>query len=167
MSQPKILLVDDSRSILNALRRTFALENWDIICAASATEALAALAHAEVDVVISDENMPGMCGSEFLKQVRELYPNVVRMMLTGATDIDVAKRAINQGEISRFFTKPWEDYELLVGVQQALRVKELESENEHLKASVKRQDHLLAELESEYPGIADKRLAADGSIIID
>ena len=167
MSQPKILLVDDSPNILKALSRTFALEDWEIICAPSATEALTKLAHEEVDIVISDENMPGMTGTELLNKARELYPNVVRMMLTGATDIEVAKRAINEGAISRFFTKPWEDYELLIGVQQALRVKQLEGENKQLKASVQQQETLLAELESEYPGIAEKRLAADGAIIID
>lgn len=167
MSQPRILLVDDSKCILSSLRRTFALEDYNIICAGSAAEGMAALSQNEIDIVISDENMPGMSGSEFLNQVRELYPQVVRMMLTGATDIEVAKRAINQGAISRFFTKPWEDHELLIGVRQALRVKQLEGENDNLRASVRQQDRLLAELESEYPGIADKRLAADGSIIID
>ena len=167
MSQPKILLVDDSPNILKALRRTFVLEDYGIICATSAIEALNVLANEHIDIIISDENMPGVTGTELLEQVRDLYPGTIRMMLTGATDIEVAKNAINQGAISRFFTKPWEDYELLVGVMQALKVSRLEKENETLKSSIRKQDELLQELEKEYPGIAEKRLATDGSFIID
>ena len=167
MSPCKILAVDDSPNVLKALRRTFALEDYKIVCAASADEALAVLAREEIDVVISDENMPGTSGTELLSQVRELYPEVVRMMLTGATDIEVAKRAINEGEISRFFTKPWEDWELLIGVQQVLKIRALERENKRLRSSVRQRDVLLGELESRYPGITEKRVGPDGSFIID
>ena len=167
MPQYKILFVDDSSCILKALRRVFALEDYGIVCATSAAEALTVLSHDDIDVVVSDENMPGTSGTELLVQVREQYPDVVRMMLTGATDIEVAKGAINEGAIARFFTKPWEDWELLLGIQQALRVKELEQENKHLKSSVKKQDQLLQELEREHPGITERRLTEDGAIIID
>jgi len=167
MPKHNILFVDDSPNILKALRRTFALEDYSIICATSADEALAVLAHDDIDVVVSDENMPGISGTEFLAQVREQYPDIVRMMLTGATDIEVAKGAINEGAIARFFTKPWEDYELLIGIQQALRVKELEQDNEKLRSSIRERDQLLQELEGEHPGITERRLAEDGAIIID
>ena len=167
MSQPKILLVDDSQSILKALRRTFALEDFNVTCASSAAEALAVLAKNDIDIIISDENMPGVSGTVLLQQARELFPSVIRMMLTGATDIEVAKNAINQGAIWRFFTKPWDDFELMTSVKQALKVRDLERENDRLKVSLRHQTELLRNLEEEYPGIADKRVSSDGAIIID
>ena len=167
MPQYKILFVDDSSSILKALRRVFALEDYGIFCATSAAEALTVLSRDDIDVVVSDENMPGISGTELLVQVREKYPDVVRMMLTGETDIEIAKGAINEGAITRFFTKPWEDWELLIGIQQALRVKELEQENKHLKSSISKQGQLLQELERAHPGITSKRLTEDGAFIID
>ncbi len=167
MPQHRILVVDDSPNILKALRRTFALEGLETVCASSAAEAIGVLANQEIDVIISDENMPGCVGSDLLEQVRDLYPGVIRMMLTGETDIDVAMRAINQGAIHRFFTKPWDDHELLVAVMHALKMKELETENRQLKSSVKKQERLLKELENEYPDIADRRQAEDGAFIID
>jgi len=167
MPQHRILLVDDSPSVLKALRRTFALEDWDTICATSAAGAMKVLAEQDVDIIITDETMPGITGTELLEQVRDLYPEIIRIMLTGATDIEVAKRAVNQGAIYRFFTKPWEDYELLLAVMHALKARELEEENVRLKSSVKKQEQFLSELENEYPGIAERRLTDDGAIIID
>lgn len=167
MSQHSILLVDDSPSILKALRRTFELEDWETICVPSASEALKTLADRSVDVIISDETMPEISGTELLERVRELYPSIIRMMLTGATDIEVAKRAINQGAIYRFFTKPWQDHELLLAIMHALKVRDLEIENSKLKSSVRKQEHLLQDLESQYPGITERRLTEDGAIIID
>ena len=167
MPKYSILFVDDSIFVLKALRRTFALEDYNIVCAESANEALTALAHNDIDIIISDENMPGISGTELLAQVRVQYPDIVRMMLTGATDIEVAKGAINEGAITRFFTKPWEDYELLIGIQQALKVRELERDNEKLRSSIRERDKLLNELEGEHPGITERRLTEDGAIIID
>lgn len=167
MCQHKLLLVDDSPSILKALQRAFKSEGYSIFAAGSAQEAMRVLAIEDIDVLITDENMPGVSGTEMLKTVRDTYPNVIRIMLTGMTDIEVAKRAINSGEIYRFFTKPWDDFELLTSVRYALKLKALEQENTQLKSAVGRQEDLLKQLEREFPGIAERKIAPDGSIIID
>ena len=167
MSQHSILIVDDSPNILKALQRTFRLESYTTVCANSAKEAMVILSKEAIDVIISDENMPGVSGTELLKQVHDLYPDIIRMMLTGATDVEVAKNAINRGEIWRFFTKPWDDFELLTAVRQALKMCNLGRENMELKSSVQKQERLMRQLEREYPGITEKCLAPDGSIIID
>lgn len=167
MSQPKVLLVDDSPNILKALRRTFKLANFSIYCAESAAEAMKILVDEDVDVIISDENMPGVSGTDLLKMSRDMYPEVIRMMLTGSDDVEIPKRAINEGEIWRFFTKPWDDFELLVAVRQAVQMRRLGRENQALKDAVRQKDELLNDLKKEHPGIADMNLAADGAIIID
>jgi len=167
MHQHKILLVDDSPNVLKALQRTFRMEKYSILCASSATEAMEILVNEDIDVIVSDENMPGVTGTELLMQVHDLYPEIIRMMLTGTTDVEVAKNAINRGEIWRFFTKPWDDFELLTAVRQALKMCNLDRENMQLKTEVKKQDIMLQRLEKEYPGITERSLASDGSIIID
>ena len=167
MQKYKILLVDDSSFTLKALQRVFKPEGYIIYMATSAKEALAILGQKEIDLIISDENMPGGSGTDLLKSVRELYPDVIRMMLTGLTDIEVAKKAINNGEIYKFFSKPWDEFELISSVRYALQYKIIEKENRHLKSVCKNQQELLAQLEREHPGIADRNIAPDGSLIIE
>jgi DNA-binding NtrC family response regulator len=138
-----------------------------MLTAESAQEAMAVLEKEVVDVIITDENMPGISGTELLRLVKERYPDTVRIMLTGLTDIEVAKNAINNGEIYRFFNKPWDDFELLVSVRYALKQKLVEQENARLKSIVKTQEGMFKRLEEQYPGITQKRVAEDGAIIID
>ncbi|MCK4632279.1 MAG: response regulator [candidate division Zixibacteria bacterium] len=167
MSPFKLLLVDDSPNILKALVRTLKPEGYLTFGAESAQKAMEILEIEKVDLIITDENMPGLTGTELLRVVRERYPDIIRFMITGANDIEVAKNAINQGEIYRFFTKPWDDFELIVSVRYALQHKITERENKQLKSIIKGQEELLCELEEEHPGITERRLAQDGSIIID
>jgi DNA-binding NtrC family response regulator len=167
MQQFKILLVDDSLCILKALRRIFKPEGYNIFMAESARDAMEIIAKEDIDLIITDQNMPEVSGNELLKTIRKLYPDIIRIMLTGLTDIEVVKNAINTGEIYRFFNKPWDDYELLVSVRYALKQRALENENAHLKSTVNKQDSLLKQLEKEYPGIMEKRVNEDGAIIID
>jgi len=116
-----ILLVDDEVSILASLRRVLRGENYRILTANSGEEALKQLALHPVGVVLSDQRMPGMSGSELLAQVRVMYPKTVRMVLSGYTGLDSLTEAINRGEISRFLTKPWQNDELLEAVRDAFR----------------------------------------------
>ena len=167
MSLFNLLLVDDSPNILKALVRTLKPEGYLIFKAESAQKALEILEIEKVDLIITDENMPGLTGTELLRVIRERYPDIIKIMITGANDIEVAKDAINQGEIYRFFTKPWDDFELIVSVRYALQHKITERENKQLKSIIKGQEELLYELEEEHPGITERRLAQDGSIIID
>ena len=116
-----ILLVDDESSILSALRRTLRREGYDILVAGSAEEGLSVLARHSVQVIVSDQRMPGMSGTEFLSRVKVLYPRTVRMVLSGYSEISAVTDAINRGAIYRFLSKPWDDEQLKDEVRGALR----------------------------------------------
>ncbi|MCK5124615.1 MAG: response regulator [candidate division Zixibacteria bacterium] len=168
MQEFSILLVDDSESMLKALTRVFKYsENHELFTALDGKGALDILGSQSIDLIITDENMPNMSGTELLNTVRTLYPHVMRFMLTGETDIEIAKRAINDGQILRFFTKPFDEFELLIAVKYAFDLKKLERENSRLKEVVKEQGAYLKNLEAKYPGIASKKLSEDGAYILD
>ncbi|MCX8017852.1 MAG: EAL domain-containing protein, partial [Rhodocyclaceae bacterium] len=108
-----VLIVDDEPSILSALRRLLRREGYTILAATSAEEGLELLAAHEVGVVISDARMPGMSGAEFLGRVRDMYPDTMRIMLSGYTDLEAVTSAVNRGELFRFIAKPWDDADLV------------------------------------------------------
>ncbi|MFZ2306319.1 MAG: EAL domain-containing protein [Rhodoferax sp.] len=116
-----LLLVDDEPSILSALSRVLRRENYHILTATSCDEALAALAQHPVGVILSDQRMPDLSGTELLARARSLYPKTVRMVLSGYTGLDSLTDAINRGEIYRFITKPWDDQQLLETIRGAFR----------------------------------------------
>ncbi|MDH5573619.1 MAG: response regulator [Gammaproteobacteria bacterium] len=128
-----LLLVDDEENILRSLRRVLRREGYQILLANSGAEGLRQLdAHPDVGVILSDQRMPEMTGVEFLSQVRETFPNIVRMVLSGYTDLNTVTEAINQGSIYKFLTKPWDDELLQANVEEAFRYYELGQENERL-----------------------------------
>ncbi len=167
MSQFSILLVDDSRCILKALSRVFKPDGYNIHTAESANDAFVILKNEQIDLLITDENMPGVSGNELLKWAQEHFPDIIRIMITGITDIGVAQNAINSGRIYKFFNKPWDDFELLLAVRQALYQKRLKEENEQLKLTIDSQTELLRKLENEHPGITSKNVNQDGAWIIE
>ena len=147
-----VLFVDDEANVLSALRHALHKENYDILTAASAQEALDTLKIESVDVIVSDDQMPGMLGSEMLAIVQKEYPLIVRILLTGQASIESAARAINEGRIYRFLIKPCYE-ELAVTVRQALQQRELMVESNHLLAVVQRQAEVLEEIQGECPEI--------------
>lgn len=118
---PAILLVDDEEMILNALRRVLASFEWDVLIAESGVQALEIMARQPIALIISDQRMPEMNGLELLNVVKKEYPDTVRIILTGYAEMDVVVKAINQGEVYRFFTKPWNSSELLETVREVLQ----------------------------------------------
>lgn len=167
MDRNGLLLVDDSPSVIASLKRVFYAEDIDIYSAESGTTGLDILAQRPIKVVISDEMMPGMTGTEFLKAVKERYPFVIRMILTGNASIEAAMRAVNEGEIYRFFSKPWDDVQLLLAVRSAFEKYDLEAENRLLLQTVKRQAVELKLIERRYPHITELKRDTDGTILID
>jgi diguanylate cyclase (GGDEF)-like protein/PAS domain S-box-containing protein len=119
-----LLLVDDEAHILSALKRLFRREGYNVLTAGSGDEALDLLATNPVGVIISDARMADMDGSELLGRVRSLYPHVVRLMLSGYTDLLAVTRAVNSGELYQFITKPWDDSGLLKAVRAAFHAYE-------------------------------------------
>jgi len=162
-----IMIVDDDLSIRNLLTDVLSNEPYRILKAGSAEEAIQILDQEQVDLVISDEKMPGISGSEFLAIVREKYPDTIRIILTGHASLESAIRAINKGEIYRFFTKPCNIFDLVITVHQALKHNDLMKEFKRLHKIVKRQSLFIKALEKRYPGITKVKKNANEEIILD
>jgi len=162
----KILLVDDESNVLSALTRALFDEPLDIASVTSAEEALELMKEQDFKVVISDERMIGMQGSEFLSQVREKYPDTVRIMLTGHATLEAAMKAVNEGEIYRFFSKPWNDHDLIFAIRGAVEKFDLEAENRRLLATVKQQSLEIKVLEKRYPGISRVEKDSKGTFVL-
>lgn len=163
----KILIVDDEENVRNALRRSLRREGYELFFAAEPNEALQKLSETPVDLVLSDHLMPNMTGLELLTRVRDLYPDCIRMILTGHADMQTAISAINHGEIYRFLTKPWDDMELKVTLQLAFDQLELQRENRRLLAMVRTQQRILEGIERDHPGISNLVRDENGAIVID
>jgi len=116
-----ILLVDDEYNILSALKRTMRREGYDIFTAQSAAEGFSLLARNRIQLIISDQRMPEMNGTEFLSRVKNLYPETVRMVLSGYSEISAVTDAINKGAVYRFLLKPWDDDHLKEEIRGAMR----------------------------------------------
>ncbi len=114
-----LLLVDDESGICSALTRLLRRDGYRIITANSGAEALDLLALHPVQVIISDQRMPGMSGTELLDRIKNLYPDTVRMILSGYTDLKVVTDSVNRGAVFRFLTKPWDDDDLRRQVREA------------------------------------------------
>ena len=165
--QHTILIVDDEPTVTAVLRDAFSREPYRILSAGSAEDALPILDREEMDVVISDEKMPGMSGTEFLAVVRKKYPDSIRMILTGHASLESAVRAINEGEIYRFFTKPCNVLDIALTVRQALQKRELRRENQHLLSLQQQHSAMIEKLERKYPGITKVSRDSKGEVLID
>jgi len=138
-----LLLVDDEANILAALRRLFRPQGYVIHTAESGAAGLAILEQEPVDLVISDMRMPQMSGAEFLAQVAQRWPAVTRILLTGHADLSSTVDAINRGHIYGYFSKPWEDNEILLTVRHAIEQKRLRQERDELLELTRRQNQEL------------------------
>ena len=138
--QIRLLLVDDEPSVLSALRRLFRLQGYTTDQATGGAAGLELMSEQPFDLVISDMRMPEMDGATFLEAVRQQHPSTVRILLTGYADIASTVAAINRGEIHRYITKPWDDNDLLLVVDEALQRRALERQNAELQALTQAQN---------------------------
>ena len=133
MEKRTVLFVDDEEKILRSLKRVFDGEPYKTLFVNSGRLALDILKKKQVQVIITDIRMPEMDGHELLKTVKNKYPNVIRLVLSGYSDKGTLLNAINQGEIFRYITKPWKlNEELKTIVRQAIEFFDLHSERESL-----------------------------------
>lgn len=137
---PIILLVDDEADLLAALRSSLRRYPLRVLTAGSAAQALALLGEEPVDLIVSDERMPGVSGTELLAVVRQQYPQVVRIMLSGHVSVATALRAINDGEVYRLLTKPCHPADLAQTILNALQTRDLARHSTRLLAMVRRQE---------------------------
>ncbi|HZX26165.1 MAG TPA: EAL domain-containing protein [Telluria sp.] len=119
--QPTLLIVDDDVNTLAALHRLLRGDHYRILTAVSPTEGFELLALNRVQVVMCNQRMPLMSGSEFLGKVKEMYPDTVRIILSGETAVEAVLDSVNRGAIHRFYTKPWTDEQLRENVRQAFQ----------------------------------------------
>lgn len=147
----KVLIVDDEPAITKMFEDVLSPEPYTIMTAGSAEEALDILGRHQVDVIISDEKMPGMSGSELISVVQKKYPDTIRIILTGHPSVESAIRAINEGEVFRFFTKPCNVYDLAMTVRKALRQKGFMKESRRLAQKVGRRSAFFEEINEERP----------------
>jgi response regulator RpfG family c-di-GMP phosphodiesterase len=146
MPQHTVLFVDDEVNILKALQRLLRNENMEVLCAPRGQDALEMLARTPAQVVVTDQRMPEMSGVDLLSAVREQHPDIVRMMLTGFTQMDIAVDAINRGEIFRLITKPWNDDELKATLRQAFDHHDLKQEIKRLNQVTREQNFKLRDM---------------------
>ncbi len=168
MAKHSILIVDDEASIINSLGRLLRGDDREIHSAASAPEALEKLKGlCGADVVISDNKLPNISGTDFLIKVKQLYPDTVRILITGYPDLESVIKAINNGHVYRFITKPWENEELRLIIKQALDYGDVLKDNRALLKIAKEQAELLAAMRRQYPQISKSEFDKTGMYIID
>ncbi len=143
-----VVLVDDEQSITKALKRLFRKQGYNILTASSGREGLELLKGSEnpVSLIISDQRMPEMTGAQFLEKAKEIYPDAIRFLLTGYSDMDAIVDAVNKGEIHRYLTKPWNDDDMILQVRQSLEQYDLVLENRRLTELTEKQNRELKEL---------------------
>lgn len=179
----RILIVDDDESILKSLRRLLSMTpctagdeiyKLTVDIFSSPEDALEKARHTAYDLVLSDYRMPVMNGVQFLKAFREIQPDTARLILSGYADLNGLISAINEAGISRFISKPWNDYELVSAIGQALAMRELTLENQRLADLTRLSMGVISEedierkrLEAADPGITQVNWGPDGSVLLD
>lgn len=129
----KVLFVDDEPAVLESFKRALRKEPYEVLTALSPTIALELLAKHEIEIVVSDERMPGGSGSEFLRKVSRDYPTILRILLTGDPGLDGAVHAIETAKVYRFLNKPISTTELAQTLRNAFRMREIEALRMQLK----------------------------------
>lgn len=159
-SPPYILVVDDEVPILNSLSRLLRSRGFKVCVANSGEEGLAVLEREAIDAVVSDMRMPGMSGAEFLEAVFIRWPTVKRILLTGYADVESTIAAVNKGKIWRYISKPWDDEDLILTLQQATAHRNLMNENARLLTLIREQNEKLRQLNATLEAKVEERTKA-------
>jgi putative two-component system response regulator len=143
-----ILIVDDEESILNSFQRILADEDYEVHAVNNGSEGLNKLRTAQkpYSVIVSDQRMPEMSGVQFFAQAKDIFPDAVRILLTGYADSNAIIDAINKGGVPLYFTKPWREDEILLHIKQSLSKVEILAENKRLVELIKIKNKELVKL---------------------
>ncbi|HET6439477.1 MAG TPA: ATP-binding protein [Anaeromyxobacter sp.] len=155
-----LLIVDDDEHVRRALRRVLRRARCRVLDAPDAQSALEVLGREPVQVVVSDYRMPGMSGVEFLRAVKERWPRIQRVLLTGQADSTAIEEAVNQSEIFRFIWKPWDDGHLLITIQSAVDQYWIVEDNVRLQRLLEQRNSELERLNRDLDGQLSARSAA-------
>jgi response regulator RpfG family c-di-GMP phosphodiesterase len=156
-SNHSILCIDDEENLLNALKRLLRKEGYRILTAGSGAEGLKILEENEVHLIISDQRMPVMSGTEFLAKVKERFPEIIRIVLSGYTDVDTITESINQGHIYKFILKPWNDQNLKLEIKRGLEQYELRKANQSLHEKIVQQNNELMRINAHLESLVQAR----------
>ena len=157
MTEHAVLFLDDEPNILKAIQRLLRNEPMRVLTATDPNEALDILRETPTQVVVTDQRMPSMSGVDFLSAVRDQHADVVRIMLTGYTEMNIAVEAINKGEIYRLITKPWNDDELRATLRQAFDHHDLKTEIKRLNTVAREQNFKLQDMNRTLEGKVRQR----------
>ncbi len=163
MSKYTILFVDDEERVLRSLNSLFRRE-YNVITASNGFEALRILSRQSVNVIVSDQRMPQMLGNELLAEVKRLYPNIMRLLLTGYMDKEAIVKTINEGEIYRFINKPWQVTDIKRIVAEAASVSTLQIKEQAITRSLQEPVRSLREPIPSYSTVAQKARKQHGPV---
>ncbi|HPN37618.1 MAG TPA: adenylate/guanylate cyclase domain-containing protein [Melioribacteraceae bacterium] len=160
-----VLYVDDEEHNLISFKAAFR-RDYNILTSKSAKEGIELLRHNNIGLIITDQRMPEMTGVQFLEKVVHEFPNTVRMILTGFSDLDAIIEAINSGRVYRYITKPWDQNELKVAIENAKQLYQLQLKNkkliEELKNKVIEQEKILRLFEKYVPTSIVEKVLENG-----
>jgi response regulator RpfG family c-di-GMP phosphodiesterase len=160
-----VLYVDDEEHNLVSFKAAFR-RDYNIFTANSAKEGIDLLRHNDIGLIITDQRMPEMTGVQFLEKVVHEFPNAVRMILTGFSDLDAIIEAINSGRVYRYITKPWDQNELKVAIENAKQLYQLQLKNKkligELKSKVTEQERILKLFEEYVPTSIVEKVLENG-----
>jgi len=167
VAKNKIMIVDDEEVVLESFKRGLKDEDYEIVPAINSNEALNKLkVQPEIKIIVSDIRMPGMDGMEFLKIIKREYPYIIRIVLTGYADVENAIAAVNEGQVYRFITKPWDATELIIILRLALQYQQALEEYRLPVRDVQGGIESLERLEKRYPGISKISTDKQGRVVI-
>ena len=146
----KVLFVDDEPNITESIKHILRKEKYEVLTANSAKEALQMMGKEPIDIVVSDEKMSNMSGTEMLSLIRRKHPDTIRIIMTGYPEASTATRAINEGKVYRFLTKPYNALDLVITIRRTLEHKELITKGRQLLKTVRKQSAFLEELEEKH-----------------
>lgn len=153
MTKYTVLFVDDEPNILRALGRLFHGDHMNILTASSGDEAFEIIRNNKVQVLVTDNIMPGMQGVELVRKVRDISPDTLRIILSGHSDMEAVLNAVNESEVFRFVLKPWTDADLKATVHIALAQYSLQQDIGNLKRELEEKDRLLKYLKNHFPDL--------------
>lgn len=169
----RIQLVDDEPNILSSLRRLLKPQGWQVDTFNRVEDALGGLLEHEYAVIVSDYQMPTADGVTYLQFAKQKQPHAIRLVLSAYGDRESMIKAINQAEVYRYLSKPWDDYEVVAAIKSAIDLYQLQKENQRLReendtqrAMIKAREEELLRLESDNPGITRVRRDTDGSVLL-
>ncbi len=151
-----VLFVDDEPSILKSMTRLFRGAHFNTLTAESGEAALDIIRSRPIQVLVTDYRMPGMSGLELLREAKDIDFDIVRIMISGHSDLGVVLAAVNESELFRFVSKPWDDLELKVTINLALAHRKLIAEKQVLAARLGRHERTLHLLRTKYPDLVEE-----------